>query len=266
MSATLGAFAVAPLWALEEIGFHLSLSEKESYLALWRHIGFYLGISPRILQRHFGSWSTAEAFTQSAVIHLFDLRAASEDSPAPAAMARLPAVPVLRSVAEHLAGEGKEPDYEYHYAVAYTLLGPELARAVGVPTWHSWRMLLRVRLTFLAIRVPVWFGRLYPRAGWEATRIECVARGLPRYVCRLLGFRRSTFFAVGGAEAVEEDKKEKEGRRWEVLDNKCESWLEETRVITKMWNEIWGEMKVVLASVGIVGVASAGLSVWLMYR
>lgn len=265
MSATLASFAVAPLWALEEIGFRVSLSEKESYLALWRHIGFYLGVPPPILQRHFGSWPAAEAFLESAIMHLFDLRDPSKaDSPA-ATMARLPAVPVLQSVADHLASEGQEPDYEYHYAIAYTLLGPELSCAVGLPTRHSLRMLLRVRFTFLAMVMPVWFGRLYPRVRWETTRVECFKRGLPRFICRLLGFRRSTFFAAGVVEATGGEKSAGEGR-WEEVDSKSESWLEESRVITRMWNDIWREMKIVLTSMGAVSVLGLGLGIWWVYH
>lgn len=37
--ATLGSFAVAPLWSLRRIGVTLSREEEAAYLAVWRHIG-----------------------------------------------------------------------------------------------------------------------------------------------------------------------------------------------------------------------------------
>jgi hypothetical protein len=37
--ATLGSFAIAPLWALRRNGLSLTYEEEHAYLAVWRHIG-----------------------------------------------------------------------------------------------------------------------------------------------------------------------------------------------------------------------------------
>ena len=37
--ATLGSFAIAPLWSLQRMGIKLTEEEKEAYIAVWRHIG-----------------------------------------------------------------------------------------------------------------------------------------------------------------------------------------------------------------------------------
>ena len=37
--ATLGSFAIAPLWTLKRQGIELSREEEMAYIAVWRHIG-----------------------------------------------------------------------------------------------------------------------------------------------------------------------------------------------------------------------------------
>ena len=37
--ATLGSFAIAPLWSLRRMGISLTDEEEQAYVATWRHIG-----------------------------------------------------------------------------------------------------------------------------------------------------------------------------------------------------------------------------------
>ncbi len=37
--ATLGSFAIAPLWSLRRMGIRLTDEEEHAYIAVWRHIG-----------------------------------------------------------------------------------------------------------------------------------------------------------------------------------------------------------------------------------
>jgi hypothetical protein len=39
MIATLGSFAIAPLWSLRRLGITLTNEEELAYVAVWRHIG-----------------------------------------------------------------------------------------------------------------------------------------------------------------------------------------------------------------------------------
>lgn len=39
MIATLGSFAIAPLWSLRRLGIHLNAEEELAYVSIWRHIG-----------------------------------------------------------------------------------------------------------------------------------------------------------------------------------------------------------------------------------
>lgn len=40
MVATLGSFAIAPLWSLRRLGIHLTDEEELAYVSVWRHIGY----------------------------------------------------------------------------------------------------------------------------------------------------------------------------------------------------------------------------------
>lgn len=40
MIATLGSFAIAPLWSLRRLGIHLTDEEELAYVSVWRHIGY----------------------------------------------------------------------------------------------------------------------------------------------------------------------------------------------------------------------------------
>jgi len=40
MIATLGSFAIAPLWSLRRLGIRLTDEEELAYVSVWRHIGY----------------------------------------------------------------------------------------------------------------------------------------------------------------------------------------------------------------------------------
>jgi hypothetical protein len=254
MAATLASFAVAPVRCLRTMGLPLTDYESEAYLALWRHLGYYLGIPSDILNTHFGKWSAADAFLDSAVLHLFTF---PED---PAVAARLPTIPVLRAVAAK-GGLGaatrpvtsQDTQLGYHLALSRSLLGVELGSALGLPT-PSWSDAFRVRGTFLAMAGPIWFGRLW-RLGWEERRSECIRRALPRVVAWTLGRRRTTFWAgpIRGVQVREGD------HRWDKIDPEAEEWVEEGRWIVKNWALVWREMIGVVG--GMVLMAAVG-AVW----
>lgn len=71
MSATLGAFAVAPLWSMRRVGLRLTREEQAAYVATWRHLGHMLGIEEDILRTYYGTLSGAEKFFASVAFDLF---------------------------------------------------------------------------------------------------------------------------------------------------------------------------------------------------
>jgi hypothetical protein len=235
----------------------VSLSQTTRVRRIWLcgdTSGYYLGIPSDILNTHFGKWSAADAFLDSAVLHLFTF---PED---PAVAARLPTIPVLRAVAAK-GGLGaatrpvtaQDTQLGYHLALSRSLLGVELGSALGLPT-PSWSDAFRVRGTFLAMAGPIWFGRLW-RSGWEERRSECIRRALPRVVAWTLGRRRTTFWAgpIRGVQVREGD------HRWDKIDPEAEEWVEEGRWIVKNWALVWREMMGVVG--GMVLMAAVG-AVW----
>ena len=55
MFATLGSFAIAPLWSLRRMGFKLTDREQLAFIAVWRHIGSVVvavrGLTAQLLYR-----------------------------------------------------------------------------------------------------------------------------------------------------------------------------------------------------------------------
>lgn len=54
LCTVLGSFMIAPLWSLKRLGFKLSAREASSFQAVWKHVGFYLGIEPDLLEKFYG--------------------------------------------------------------------------------------------------------------------------------------------------------------------------------------------------------------------
>ncbi|EEB88628.1 hypothetical protein MPER_13445, partial [Moniliophthora perniciosa FA553] len=71
MSATLASFSTVTLWTLTALGLTPNRSDAEAFLAIWRHVGFYMGVSPTILRRYFSNIDASDRFLSSMVIHLF---------------------------------------------------------------------------------------------------------------------------------------------------------------------------------------------------
>jgi hypothetical protein len=258
LAATLASFGVAPVWGLRKMGLALSARERAAYVALWRHLGFYLGVPRDVLARHFADWARADAFLDSALLHLF---AFVDD---PALVARLPTIPVLRAVAARggLGGAtraltAQDTQLGYHLALSRAMLGAEFGAALGLPR-TGWADAARVRAVFLAMAAPIWFGRAW-RRGWERARTECIRRALPRVVAWNLGRRRTAFWA-GPAKGVPVRGAD---RRWDPIDITADEWVQEGRWIMDHWGAMWWEMFAVLGGTAALGVAG---TVWAWRR
>lgn len=82
--ATLLAFSAAPLMALQMMGLSPSAQEMVDYVALWRHIGFYMGVEPRMLRRCFHSPRSAQyAFACISSHHFLPLAGRMDSSTPP---------------------------------------------------------------------------------------------------------------------------------------------------------------------------------------
>lgn len=177
--ATLCSFSTAPLWSLQRMGLNPTQQERQDYVALWRHVGYYMGIEPRLLRRCFRDVDSAERFFASVASHHFLPVTARKRMPAPAPLPpsvrrrqdvgrylkggmRGPALPLLYSIAER---PPRGMSFGSHCAIARHLLGDALASAVELPgmtTRQYWAM----RLQLFVLALPPLFARYYPRRAW----------------------------------------------------------------------------------------------------
>ncbi|KAE8268910.1 hypothetical protein A4X09_0g3430 [Tilletia walkeri] len=231
--ATLASFSSSPLWCMGRMGHHVSAQEREDFVSLWRHVGFYMGCEPDLLKRCFGSARKADGFLFNVVGHLFPnisqtVREQSSSSStekkdmvdaAAAASSGLGAHAVMISkLSEEVVDEeAQEHDtlaslailqacadrppfhtsLQTHWALARHLLGPSLAGYLGIPMTSPLQQ-ISVDLSFFATRIPILFGSssLYPaplRRRWERQRLRLGRIMMRRLITWLNGSKLATF-------------------------------------------------------------------------
>ncbi|KZT01853.1 uncharacterized protein LAESUDRAFT_730745 [Laetiporus sulphureus 93-53] len=247
LGGTLAAFSTIPMWCLRRLHVPPSDAHANAYLALWRHVGFYLGVSPSILLRYFSNSATADKFVATTALHLF-----SDDG---SDAADAPTIPILRAASD------RPPTYtsfEYNCALTWYLLGPSLAARLGLGA-PSLRMRIRMHALLLLQRVPHWFARWYPRKGWILKRRAALKEGIARSVRWSLGMRRASFrprtaIAIAGASNVTDAG---EGGDLAPGVKEAESVKPDpagAAALVKQWREVLVEMATVCAGVGLLGI------------
>ncbi|QRW05464.1 transmembrane protein [Ceratobasidium sp. AG-Ba] len=190
MAATLASFSIAPLWCLARQGYHPSTSEMEDYLAIWKHTGFYLGIEPSFLSRHFSSIKVGEKFLASVIVHLLETPIIQPEGQTPTSVyLPPPTMPILRAIS------GRPPfptTLAYNCALTRFLIGDPLADHLEVPRTPLTQY-VRVRIRLLINKVPYLFGKVYRIRNWEARYTRLSREGLTRVVRWQLGMRRTAF-------------------------------------------------------------------------
>lgn len=176
------SFSTVPIFALTRLHLKPSEAQISAYLALWRHVGFYLGVSPSILTRYLHSPATAEKFLASIVLDLFS-------DEAPLDLRTLPTIPILRAVSNRPPSHGS---LEYHIAVTRYMTGPALADHLGLPPTSPWTR-VKLHAALLVQAVPVWFAAWYPRRVWLEKRRAVLREGIARSLRWNLGMRHVTF-------------------------------------------------------------------------
>ncbi|KAF9263419.1 hypothetical protein L218DRAFT_865226 [Marasmius fiardii PR-910] len=235
MSATLASFSTASLWTLSALGLVPTREDAQAFLAIWRHIGFYMGVSPVILRRYFCDVDVSDKFLASMVIHLFSPDAENDTS------FHAPTMPILIAMA------GRSPLYntiEWNCAVTHRLLGHDLAAYLKVPE-PVWSMRMKVSIILGFQSIPVRFGRLYGRtirSRWLEKRRWIYSVGMPMALRTNLGMRR-TKFRPGG---------EIHPRQWE--DERVEPDRDGARRARRVLREVMMEMVTVLLAVSMLGI------------
>ncbi|GAA6050903.1 hypothetical protein JCM3770_002523 [Rhodotorula araucariae] len=188
--AVLGAFMIAPMWSLRRIGIKVTEREEAAYQVCWRHIGYYLGISPDLLTRFYGaSFQTAETYFASLAFSIFPAGSPPSDP------LNTPQYKILSAISH------RPPHPQgvlHHVELCRLLLGPSLANQLALPhgtardrlmvdaeVWTGWALLA--------------FGQAYARiAGargrrWEERRQGWFRRVIELVVVYHLGERRTVF-------------------------------------------------------------------------
>ncbi|CDO71146.1 hypothetical protein BN946_scf184845.g16 [Trametes cinnabarina] len=246
LAATLAAFSTIPIWCLNKLGIQPSDSEASAYLALWRHVGFYLGIEPKILLRLFTSTRTADKFLATAALHLFsDDATHAPENPADAqtTILRGPTIPILVAVSNR---PPLHTSLEYNIALTRYLLGPSLSAHLELPD-TSLRVRLRMHAFLFVQRIPYYFARCYPRKRWLEKRRTVLREGMVRTLWWNLGLSKTTFrprTMVRDGHAAPEESSAKDG---ELAPGVAEQEAVRpdpvrAKVLTKLWSEVWQEM------------------------
>ncbi|KAI0777333.1 hypothetical protein BD413DRAFT_466892 [Trametes elegans] len=258
LAATLASFSTIPIWCLHRLGLPPPPAQASAYLALWRHVGYYLGISPKILLRYFGSTQTADKFLATAALHLFsDSFPSSHTRSSGSTLFRGPTLPILVAVSKRAP---LNTSLEYNIALTAHLLGPSLSARLALPH-TSLSARLRIHAFLLAQRIPHHFARWYPRGAWREKRRAVLREGMVRTVLWNLGLRRTAFrprTAVQDGVSTGGDGGSGSGGELAPGVSEAENVRLDparSRELTRMWAEMWKELVVVcVAACGLAGV------------
>lgn len=254
---TLCAFSTAPLAMLQRIGISPTAQEREDYTALWRHLGFYMGIEPGLLRRAFCDAPTADRTLWCTVLHLFsqvEVLGVRKSSGKGASGPRLqgPTIPVLIACADR---PPFHTPLSAHIGIARRLLGKSLADSLALPASSAKREVL-TDIAFLGMRIPILFGSYYPRASWEKKKLELTRPLLRRLVVFSFGNKRTKFEMPDHSR----EKKGEEGVHVETRSDNYEQVPEDRERnlrLARQWHWLMREMLAVLfllasSSVGVI--------------
>ncbi|KAG8691511.1 hypothetical protein FRC11_002407 [Ceratobasidium sp. 423] len=183
LAATLASFCTAPLFCLTRLGYYPPVSEQEDYLALWRHIGYYMGIDSEILSRHFSCLSINKKFIASIVVHLLETPDLENECLPP------PTMPILHATVNRPPFPAT---FAYQCALTRFLVGDSLADHLKVPKTSPLEY-CRLRTRLLLTKIPYLFGKVYRLRNWESRRVKVSREGLSRVVRWQMGMRRTVF-------------------------------------------------------------------------
>ncbi|KAL9936785.1 hypothetical protein V8E36_004020 [Tilletia maclaganii] len=278
--ATLASFSSSPLLCIGRMGHYVSAQEREDYVSLWRHVGFYMGCEPDMLRRCFGDARKADGFLFNVVGHLFPNISQSVKQPrhdpangkgnghANGAHDKVTPngdgdgveiVPMPRDVEEEVQEQdtlaslailqacADRPPFhtslQTHWALARHLLGPSLAGYLGIPLTLPLQK-VSVDLSFIATRIPILFSTfpLYPSS--LRTRWETQRLRLGRIMMRrLINWLYGARLATFTGRA---------GSGHEVV---IELDAGEGKAYARAWRMLMIEMGAVLAGWAVVGLA-----------
>ncbi|CAK1363021.1 unnamed protein product [Cercospora beticola] len=261
MAGTLASFSGAPLLNVMKVGIMPSLQECEDYTALWRVIGYYMGIDTEILSAHMSSWHQCSRLTACSIVNIF-----AGESFAPPAVhfpmnkADVPKyLQIQHQNSATTSTNGTKPDvyttpatlpvlysvvnrwpspftFQDQAAAARRLMGETLADWLSVPRTSLPRKVY-LYTSFAVLNIPPTFSQYY-RSGWDAKRRNALQRSAELATYELLGDRKTKFRARGEGEFEPRDEKDEFGKGER-------GWLRGIGIALE-WSIIIGEMILVL--------------------
>ncbi|KAG9030069.1 hypothetical protein FRB95_004603 [Tulasnella sp. JGI-2019a] len=157
---TLAAFSMAPLICIPKLGYPtITAAEASATTALWRHVGFYLGVREDILRKHWRSWERCEKFglTCGLMLVLELGEAAKLEKEWGAKGAEAPTAAILASITGVM---GFDTPLSDRLAICRYLLGSRLASLLHLPPTPLYTT-FRIHLSFIASALPAYFGVVY---------------------------------------------------------------------------------------------------------
>ncbi|BGO90386.1 hypothetical protein NBRC10512_004833 [Rhodotorula toruloides] len=246
--AVLGAFMVAPMWSLRRIGIKVTPREEAAYQVCWRHIGYYLGISPSLLLKVYGTtFEAAETYFASLAFCIFPSGATPSDPHA------TPQYKILSSIANR---PPRPSTVQHHVELCRLFLGPSLADQLALPD-SQWRERLAVDFEMWSAWTLLAFGQAYARIpllgewrgkSWEVRRQKWFRWAIELVVVFGLGERR-TVFAWREADRHESKLQKDEGEEPGV-----EFGAHVGAAVRKEWRDLLLEMGVVCGSIAVAAV------------
>lgn len=253
-SSTLAAFATAPIIALLKVGITPTPQECEDYTALWKVIGYYLGIDEDILEDHFSNWHQSTRMCACAIVNVF----AGESDPPPPMYFPLEnlvskqdrvtrvtlrsvnldpwtapsTLPVLFSVCNRWPSPFTLLD---QCTAARNLMGPSLSDWLSVPQ-TSWIQWFKLHIGYAIVNIPPKFAQVY-RKGWDARRRRAMQNSVEAAVVVSLGDRVTKF----RPRTLDSFEPQKEGDEFGVKSQK------EVFSAIWQWGLVYAEMATVLA-------------------
>lgn len=193
---TLCAFSAAPLAMLQRLGISPTVQERKDYIALWRHVGFYMGIEPALLRCAFRDPYAADRTLWCTVLHLFSnveivdgLQSEQPGGSGSGPRFQGPTIPVLIACADRAPFH---TPLSAHVGISRRLLGQSLADSLALPASSATREVL-TDIGFMGMRIPILFGSMYPRRSWERRKLQLARPLLRRLIVFSFGNKRTKF-------------------------------------------------------------------------
>ncbi|KAJ9477871.1 DUF2236 domain-containing protein [Pseudozyma hubeiensis] len=257
MLGTLCAFSSAPLMMMQKIGLRPTAQERKDYIALWRHVGFYMGIEPALLRRAFVDAHTADRTMFCTILHLFNqvevhTNQSGEHRTTLQPRMQGPTIPVLIACADR---PPFHTPLSAHVAISRRLLGKSMADSLALPASSPSREVL-TDILFAGMKLAILFGHLYPRKSWEERKLQLARPLLRRLIVFSFGNKRTKFEMPTPASSASAETGSADKDNIETQSHAHSEVPEDKQLITQLareWRWLMREMYAVLFLVALLG-------------